>query len=300
MRGKGSGHVDDLRVKKYRFGDLLLGLAGEAGPRIMFLARAGSPGKNMFAVLPSAGVETPEGFWRIMGGHRLWTSPEEMPRSYSLDRGPVSIEEGSGYVRLSAPAEEKNSVRKELEIRENGRGADVIHRIENTGRWPFRAACWALSVMAPGGFAAVPLKPRAPGGLLPDRRVALWPYSSLSDPRVSFEADAVFIRHEPGFPAPVKLGVSASPSRAGYFLGGSAFIKSFVREDGEYPDYGCDAEVYSCGEFLELETLGPLKLLRPGCRMEHRETWSVLDYGPGVISAEEAGEILTRPGGSGS
>ncbi len=255
--------MENFGMKKYSFGDIVLGIPSEIGPRILFLSHSESPEKNMLGILPSAGVETSDGFWRIFGGHRLWTSPEAKPRSYSPDDSPVRIEEGEGFVRVTAAPEKENSVQKQVEIIPSGRGAEVIHRIKNTGRWPVRAACWALSVMAPGGFAIVPLKPlnADSDGLLPDRRIALWPYTKLSDSRMTFNGDYIFVNQCPGIPGPVKLGVSARPPWAGYYLEGGVFLKKFAPAEGAYPDYGCNVEVYSCGDFLELETLGPLRII---------------------------------------
>lgn len=279
-------------LEEYRFGELVAGVPGGIGPRILSLAHAGSPEKNMFSILPEAGASTPDGFWRIFGGHRLWTAPEASPRSYSPDDSPVKLEQGEGFLRLTGPVEEKNSVRKTIEIREKGAGADVAHRIENTGRWPVRTACWALSVMAPGGTAFAPLMPEPAGGLLPDRRLALWPYSSLSDRRISFEEEFAFVRHVPGAPGPVKLGFSARPEAAGYFLGGDVFVKRIVSGGGERPDFGSSVEIYSCGDFLELETLGEEKLVEPGCSIEHVETWRVA-RGAGEPTAENARKALS-------
>ena len=90
--------MEHYGIKKYCFGDIILGIPSEIGPRVLFLSSAENPEKNMFGVLPEAGVETSEGFWRIFGGHRLWTSPEAKPRSYSPGCGPVRVEEGDGFL----------------------------------------------------------------------------------------------------------------------------------------------------------------------------------------------------------
>jgi hypothetical protein len=40
-----------------------------------------------------------------------------------------------------------------------------------------------------------------------------------------------------------------------------------------YPDFGCNFEVFSNSDFLELETLGPLVELQPRETVEHVENW---------------------------
>ncbi len=255
--------MDKLKVEEYECGELKLGIPSGIGPRILTLEHARCPGVNMFGVLPDEGFETRDGFWRIYGGHRLWAAPEADPRTYSLDDSPVKIEESEGGLRITGSVERENSVRKQLDIKPFGGGCEVVHRIKNSGRWRIRAACWALSVMAPGGFAALPAKPVGEG-LLPDRRIILWPYTNLSDERVVFDGDYVFIMHDPQKARPLKLGTWANPPAAAYFSGGMAFVKRFDPGQGEYPDFGCSAEVYSCSGFLELETLGPFAFIDPG------------------------------------
>lgn len=288
--------MENHKIRKYSFGDILLGIPSEIGPRILSLAHFSNPERNMFGILPSAGAETPDGFWRLFGGHRLWAAPEAMPRSYSPDDKPVRIEQDGGSVRITGIQEEKNSVQKQIEISPAGRGAEVLHRIINTGRWPVKAACWALSVMAPGGFAAAPVKPRKTNGpgLLPDRRIALWPYTDLSDSRLAFKGNYVFVKQQPEISNPVKIGLSAHPLKAAYFLEGSVFVKEFSPRSGIYPDYGSNVEIYSCGEFLELETLGPLEIIEPGCGIEHRELWTV---SPGPVTEPDPERVEALLGG---
>jgi hypothetical protein len=45
-----------------------------------------------------------------------------------------------------------------------------------------------------------------------------------------------------------------------------------------------DASVqcYSCGDFIEVETLGPLATLAPGESTTHRETWTLTRVDPSV------------------
>ncbi len=43
-----------------------------------------------------------------------------------------------------------------------------------------------------------------------------------------------------------------------------------------YPDGGCNVEVFTCPDYLELETLGPLLALKPGQEAQHVESWHIL------------------------
>jgi hypothetical protein len=42
-----------------------------------------------------------------------------------------------------------------------------------------------------------------------------------------------------------------------------------------YPDFGCNFEVFTNREFLELATLGPKAVLNPGEQVTHEESWQL-------------------------
>jgi len=267
-------------MKEYVIGGLVIGVDGEIGPRILKLAPGEKPGKNLFGVLPGTGVETAEGFWNIYGGHRLWTAPEAKPRSYSLDDSPVRVETGKEHIKIYGNMEINNAVQKEIEIKAGEKGGvEVVHRIKNTGRWRVELACWALTVMKKGGFAILPVKRGCRQGLLPDRKLILWPYTDLSDRRLVMDRDFIFLQQDKNTASPCKIGVSANPSWAAYWVDGFLFTKRFAGGEGPYPDFGCSVEAYTNAEMLELETLGALKNLEPGNTAEHKEVWSVQEVG---------------------
>ncbi|MCM8778118.1 MAG: DUF4380 domain-containing protein [Candidatus Omnitrophica bacterium] len=264
-----------MRIRNFTLGNLILGITEDIGPRILKLAFKETPDKNLFGVLPDVGVETKDGFWHIYGGHRLWVSPEAMPLSYSMDNEPVKIEARKEYIKIYGNPEIQNGVQKEIEIRSKGkRNLLVIHRIKNIGRWNIKLACWALSVMRAGGFAIIPVKTEKKG-LLPDRRISLWPYTDISDTRLILEKDFMFVKQEVNAKGPFKIGTMARPCWTGYWVDGQLFVKEFEEMQGEYPDFGCSVEVYTSPSFLELETLSPLRDVEPGQYIEHREIWRV-------------------------
>ncbi|MDD3726062.1 MAG: hypothetical protein PHI44_02555 [Candidatus Ratteibacteria bacterium] len=262
-------------MREFILGDLVVGVPENIGPRVLKIALKETPDKNLFNILPDAGVETPDGFWHIYGGHRLWSSPEAMPRSYSMDNEPVKIDAGKEYIRIYGNTEIQNNIQKEIEIRKKGkRQLCVIHRIKNTGRWNIKLACWALSIMRAGGFAIIPIR-RGRKGLLPDRRLSLWPYTDLSDRRLILERDFIFLKQDTDAKSPMKIGTMAYPYWTAYWVDGQLFVKSFIQKEGEYPDFGCSVEAYTSSAFLELETVGPLREIEPGGYIEHTEIWEI-------------------------
>jgi len=66
-----------------------------------------------------------------------------------------------------------------------------------------------------------------------------------------------------------------------YFREGTVFLKrARVAPGAEYPDSGCNFEIFTNSEFLELESLGPKVQLAPGESTEHKEIWTLFQNIP--------------------
>ena len=274
--------IGGFRLRMVKLKRLTLGIPTSVGPRILYLSHASRPEYNLLGVLPDAAVPVPGGSWRLFGGHRLWTSPEAMPRSYSADDRRVEVEVGRESIIICGNPEPENGVVKSITVEERtADSVEVVHSIRNIGRWPIRFACWALSVMRPGGFAVIPVQPRKvdEAGLLPDRQMTLWPYTRMEDVRFSCQEGFLFVRQRREVKEPFKIGALARPEWAAYWVGGLAFVKSFTELPGEYPDGDCSVEAYTNGAMLELETLSPLATVEPGETLHHTEVWTVLPVG---------------------
>ena len=287
--------VGGFNTKSVTLNNIIVGITTEIGPRILYIAHCERPDFNLFGVLPELGTQTSEGFWRIYGGHRLQGSPEAKPRSYSMDDMPVKIEVRRNGVTIYGNPEVKNSIQKEITITplpENG--VQVVHTIKNIGRWPIKLGCWAISVMRQNGFAILPLKPSKvdEGGLLPDRHVSLWPYTDLSDKRIIFTKEYIFMKQNPKIENPVKMGAMANPTWTAYWVDGMAFVKQFTKKEGEYPDFGCNVEVYTNANLLEIETLGPLRTVNPSECIQHTEIWKIFDIGELTAKPDSVKEKL--------
>ena len=50
-------------------------------------------------------------------------------------------------------------------------------------------------------------------------------------------------------------------------------VRAAVISGAKYPDFGCNFEVFTNPDYLELETLGPLVELGAGRAVEHVEHW---------------------------
>ncbi len=258
----------------------------EAGPRVVGLRVAGSA-ENLLAETQEVSWPTPFGTYSVYGGHRLWHAPEAAPRSSVPDNGPLSVEELADGVRLSRPAEEFTGIAKSIEIRPlPGRPAAVLrHVLRNEGAWPVELAAWAITILPLGGVAVLPQASTvgAAFGQGPDRQMIGWPYTRWSDPRLDLShSDCVLVRGElqPGY---CKIGYFDPKGWVAYVRGQQVFRKHFTPHPAlPHADRGCNAEVYVCPTYIELETLGPLTRLEPGQEIEHEEVWEVSDQAEGV------------------
>lgn len=275
-------------------GSLELIITTVVGPRIIHCGFVG--GQNLFGVIEETRGLRGGNDWHLFGGHRLWHAPEDMPRSYSPDNGPVEVVEETDYVRLIQKTEPDTRVQKEIWVRvcPSADQVEVLHRLTNHNPWAIQLAPWALTVMAQGGEAVLPQPQGDPSSLLPNRRLTLWPYTNMSDPRLTWGEQFIRLRQDPGISRRCKLGLSAEDGWVGYVVGGEAFIKRFhYQPDREYPDWGAAVELFTNDQILEVETLGPLTVLEPGGSVEHVERWHLFrGVALGATEAEVASALL--------
>lgn len=269
------------------------------GPRVIRYGLAG--GENELGEVEADRGRTGGEEWRLYGGHRLWHSPEDRVRTYQPDNRPLGVRETPGGAALTQPVEEATGIAKELEVTlaPSGSRLTLLHRLTNRGQWPVELAAWAITVLAPGGREIIP-QPEPGEGLLPDRLLALWPYSRLDDPRLIFSGRFILLRQDPRAAGPIKLGMPNYPGWAGYFNRGRFFRKLHRHHPGaRYPDFGCSYETYTNSAMLEMETLSPLVRLPPGGSVEHREEWELfpdVDFpGPEPGAVEETLAALPPP-----
>jgi hypothetical protein len=268
----------------------------DSSPRIVRFNPIGQP--NMFADLGNELLNTPHGDFYFRGGHRLWHSPEAMPRTYIPDHEGATVSEIPGGVRIDQPTETWTNIAKSIEIRLNPERAQVIvqHELRNDGPWDVELAPWALSMFRQGGVGIFPqpVGNTDPAGLLANRQVTIWPYTRVNDPRLIWRDDCLLIRANPALP-PVKIGYFNPHGWQGYWLDGILFIKHFDPQPGAtFPDGGCNTETYCNHKFIELETLGALKKLAPGATVIHNETWEVYDQLDQPFIPAEVVEFLSK------
>lgn len=256
------------------------------GPRIVRFGFL--DGRNEFHLFPEDYESVPR-----FGGHRLWHAPEAYPRTYDPEDEPVDAELLEDGVRLVGPTGDAD-IQKAMTVRmsESAARVEVEHELTNRNPWPIEFAPWAISVLAPGGTAVLPLAQQADDeALLPDRSVQLWPYTSPADDRIEFEDDAVFV-DQANDREPTKIGTSGADGWVAYVNDGHAFRKDYHHDpEATYPDRGSAAEAYTDDTLLELETLAPLQSVAPEQTVRYTEAWTLAD---GIDRPADAAQIDTE------
>lgn len=215
--------------------------------------------------------------FRIRGGHRLWTSPEAMPRTYYPDNEPVAYEITDNGVILTPPQQRwtQLQLKMQIELSENSSDVTVNHFVTNKNAFEIEQAVWSLSVASQGGLEVIP-QPTEDTGLLSNRQVAFWAYTKLSDERAYWSDKYIYIDQNTTMENPYKIGIRLTNPTVFYFNHGDLFIKKFdINPDGIYPDGGMNYETYTNDKILEIESLGELKKVAPDQTITHKEYWSL-------------------------
>jgi hypothetical protein len=256
----------------------------DVGPRIIWYGPI--DGENVLHEVGADAGRTGGREFRLYGGHRLWIWPE-VPRTYFPDNQAVTVTQHGRLVRFSAPiegGEPGTNLQKELEIELATAGTQVTlkHRVINHDKSPTTMAVWAPTVMRPGGRAILPLPPRATMDQDHFQSVGpmtLWSFTDLSDPRWVFGTEYIQLKQDvqpAGRFREQMTGIYNPAGWGAYFYNRTLFIKRAPMIAGaSYPDFGCNFEVFTNPEFLELETLGPKLVLQPGEETTHLESWEL-------------------------
>lgn len=253
-------------------------VTADVGPRVIRYGFIG--GQNLFKEFHNQLGKSGESDFQPRGGHRLWKAPEDFATTWTADNFPVAVSATASSLIARAPVEPASGLQKTIEIAlaQSGTEAIVTHHIANRSARDLTFAPWALTMMAPGGAAIAAFPPRAPypENLLPTNPLVLWAYTDFTDPRITLTHKYLVLRQDPAAALPQKLGLFSEKNWSSYLLEGDLFVKHAKASlSQQYPDFGCSFETYTNNEFLELETLGPIRNVRPGESVEHEERWSL-------------------------
>ena len=243
------------------------------GPRILWFGFKG--GENLFAELPDFVTELPDGgVFHFYGGHRLWVAPETFEITYIPDDSPVEISPLENGLRITKPVESQTGLQKSLNILLMGNTQVVIsHQIANRGLQPVTCAPWAITQFKTGGVAILP-QAKSDTGVLPNRSLALWSYTDISNNNVQWRKEYILVSAQ--MQSPFKVGFSNPRGWLAYWLNRTLFVKhADYNAQAGYYDFGSSSECYCNDQFLELETLAPISSIGPNEMVSHVETWNL-------------------------
>jgi hypothetical protein len=266
----------------------------DVGPRIIRYGFSGQ--ENELSEIKEEMGLTGGNEWRMYGGHRLWHSPEARHRTYEPDNVPVVWGKIHHGIKTSQETETRSGIKKEMEITlspESSR-VSILHRLINKGPWPVELSAWSISAMAPGGKEVVP-QACQDTGLLPNRLIALWPYTQMNDSRIQWGNRYIVVHHDDRIRHPVKFGIPNEQGWAAYFNRNHLFLKYYThRTNVRYPDFGASFETYANDIMLEMETLSPLVVLEPEANLLHEEQWELFDNVSSPLNDENEIEKILK------
>ncbi len=273
-----------------------LTVLSDVGPRILSYGFCGQ--ENQFHEFVDQPSRIDDNQFHLYGGHRLWTWPE-VERTYYPDNHAVEVQVTPRGAIFRAPTESETpgtGLQRQIEVELDSQGTHVrvTHSITNHGTTTTLLAPWSPTVLKPGGRAILPFPPRAAMDKDHFQSVGpltLWSFTDFTDLRwiVGQEFLQLLQDEKPAGRFPEQMTGLFNPAEWGaYVRGGCVFLKRAVVHTVEpYPDYGCNFEVFTNPQFLELETLGPIANLLPDESTVHVEHWWLFDGIP-PISTEES------------
>lgn len=294
---KYGGWKNNLRLSN---GEVELIATLDVGPRIMVYRFL--DGNNVFKEYSDQLGKAGEKSWQIRGGHRVWTAPEDLTRTYALDNSPITWKElDDGGVRLIQSPDKKYGIQKEIDIHLASKGSEVtiINRIKNIGKEKTKFALWALSVMAPGGHEIIPLakyaphpgppeNAKSPEEYAPDQHMVMWSYFRFGDARWNFGPKYITLKQDKT-KGPTKIGLAHQQGWVAYWNAGTLFVKHIpsYQKGKTYPDRGCNYETFTNEDMLEMELLSPISTVNPGTSMELKERWQLFAKVPQCQTATQ-------------
>jgi hypothetical protein len=271
-------------------------ILADVGPRV--IRYAFTRGENQFHEFRNQGGSSGGDEFRLYGGHRLWAWPE-VERTYFPDNRSVDVSITTRGATFTAAVEADTpgtSLQKSiaLELSEQGSHVRLVHSITNHSSVPTQLAPWTPTVMRAGGRGILPFPPRA--AMDKDHfqsvaTLALWPFTDFTDSRwiLGQEFLQLIQQGKPSGRFPEQMSGLFNPAGWGaYVRSGCVFMKrAKIIPEAQYPDFGCNFELFTNSEFLELETLGPLVTLQSGETVRHAEDWWLFG-GIGGLSDEHS------------
>lgn len=255
------------------------------GPRILHYSLGEGPNVMFFNRDPEYvkkggefdRVFHPGAYWNIRGGNRLWVAPHSFPGAFYPDNEPVDFQTLGKGARFLPQPRRAPGVRlfTEVEFENTSSRVRVRHVVQNISDRPITIAAWSITSVESGGIEILP-QPGRQTDVLPNRRIVLWPYTNMADPRLTWGSRYIALRHDSGRKEHLKIGINNEDGWACYVNQGQCFLIEHHHDiAAEYPDFGVSYETFADDRMVEMETLSPLKLVQPGDSVGQEELWQL-------------------------
>jgi hypothetical protein len=246
--------------------------------RVMQFRFAGEPEGPFFENRATDG-KTPiptSSEWGNFGGDKSWPSPQDdwgkvtgrgWPPPMAFDSMPVEAKVEGTKLRLMSAVDPHYGIRTErlISLEEAGAKMTIVttyHKVEGKAQ---RVGVWIITQLGEPEFVYIPT-------YMGDKFVR---QSETLPQNLKVGKDAITLKRNPAKSA--KIGTDAS---ALIWVGKKSALRiESPRGEGEYPDKGSSAEVYTNPNpltYVELEILGPLKTMELGDKISQTNVYSLL------------------------
>lgn len=252
------------------------------GPRLAWFGPAG--GDNLlFWQDKQAAADAPA--WALRGGHRVWTSAmgaDESETTYRPDNAPgTCATSGDGFTVTGAPDPATRTQRSiTVRVLRDDR-LEIINRILNQGDMLFACGLWALTCTKPGPGTRYVI-PLGDGSAWDTSTITVfrtWAgHGTGSFREEQFElADDAYVLTPRGretkrmVQTPAGIIALTDAQRGVSFAIATAYEPQAI-----YPANANLATYVGPDNFMvEMETMGPHAVLKPGQTLEHRQEWTI-------------------------
>jgi len=269
-----------MRIEKITFGqwknayrctlgDMSLVAVADVGPRILSFGLNGGPN-----ILFTDGNDCyRRGDWHLYGGHRFWAGPET-EHAFAPENACCEVRIDDNAMSIVQPVDGMG-LQKELRIQSSAKDKVFVldHIVRNVGKLLFPACIWTLTCALPHCVVVPWASGSSSWQCNMVRYWRRWDNHSTDPGSEQWKPDIDRFVVEPSGEEG-KIGLYSEYGFLALLRPDSTFVKTYKPLlEATYSDGGCNVELYTCKDFVELETLSPMYTFYPGREYCHTEQW---------------------------